>query len=96
MIVITSRHVTSHFFFPSNLLSFFSFSQRDSPEFAHSDYGKAAIQLLDAFEKKDAALLQKLQQQQVFSFLEIEVLRTFKKLSLSSTASKPQDEQSLA
>jgi len=65
----------------------------DAPEFAVGDYGKAANLLLNAIEKKDAEGLQKCQQMQIFTFLDIEILRTIKKLSVGATPGTDQKQQ---
>jgi len=69
----------------------FSEHAGESPGFVASDFGQAANHLLEAIEKKNKELFDKLQQQQVFTFLDIEVARAFKKLSLSGSNAESKD-----
>jgi len=69
----------------------------ESPGWVKGDYGIAANQLLHSIEKKDKELFERLQQQQIFTFLDIEVARVFKKLTLNSaSAGQNQKEESFS
>jgi len=67
-------------------------------QFVSSDCGIAAQRLLDAYEKKDVETLKKVQQMQVFTFLDIEVARMVKKLTIGSSGGGKEkaEQQSLA